>query len=355
MTKASQPQAEPLLRVLADVGFTAWLSTYRISLTASTYQTCRLLLIGRKPGERLAVFERLFERPMGLFVQDADQLWMAGQSQLWRLANVLAPGIRARDGSDRLYVPRQSWILGELDPHELVIDRDGLPWFVATALNAIATPSPRYNLQPRWRPAFITDWVTEDRCHLNGLGLREGRPRYVTLAGLSDVAEGWREHRREGGALLDMADGRVLAKALSMPHSPRWHRGRIWLLNAGRGELGWVPETGGAFTPVASLPGFARGLAFVGDHAVIGLSQPRHGHFDDLPLGTRLDADGVEPWCGIAVIDLRHGQLVHWLRFEGIITELFDVQIIPDTQRPTALGFREETIHREIFLPPEIT
>lgn len=352
---AADTSSAPLLQVLADTGFTQWLARHRVSLAVTTYQTCRLLLIGRKPGDRLAVFERLFERPMGLFVEHRDTLWLAGQIQLWRLANVLHEGEQTRDGADGLYVPRQSWVLGELDIHDLVVDAQGAPWFVATALNAIATTSPRYNLRPVWRPPCISDWVTEDRCHLNGLALRDGRPRYVTLTGLSDVEDGWRAQRIDGGALLDMDNQQTLASGLSMPHSPRWHEGRIWLLNAGCGELGYVPAGGGDFRLVARLPGFARGLAFVAHYAVVGLSLPRHGSFEDLPLQKTLEARGETPWCGLAVIDLRHGAMVHWLRFEGIISELFDVQAIVGMTRPTALGFRDDTINRSIYLPPQIS
>ena len=51
-----------------------------------------------------------------------------------------------------------------------------------------------------------------------------------------------------------------------------------------------------------------------------------------------------ERHCRMMVIDLTTGAIVHWLRFEGIVTELYDVQVIPQVQRPMALGFQTEEI-----------
>lgn len=342
---------EPLLTVAADPGFTAWLARENVSFAASTYQTSRLLLIGRRANGRPAVFERLFERAMGLFV-DAPRrnLWLSCQTQLWRFADVLETGA-LQDDSDCLYVPRQSWVTGDLDIHDLVVDGEGWPWFIATGLNCLATVDERYNVRPVWKPPFISALAAEDRCHLNGLALHEGRPRFVTVVGRSDVADGWREHRVGGGMVLDMDDGSEVVGGLSMPHSPRWHQGRLWLLNSGAGELGYVAE-GGRFQPVAFCPGYARGLAFHGDYAVVGLSKPRHESFGGLPLDGRLADMRQQAMCGVVVIDLRDGAIVHWLRLEGIIVELFDVQIIPGVARPTALGFRDDSLGRTIFLDP---
>ncbi len=53
---------------------------------------------------------------------------------------------------------------------------------------------------------------------------------------------------------------------------------------------------------------------------------------------------------GMMVIDLTMGRsfTVHWLRFEGIVTELYDVQVIPEVQRLRALGFQTDEISQLI-------
>ena len=60
-----------------------------------------------------------------------------------------------------------------------------------------------------------------------------------------------------------------------MPHSPRWHDGRLWLLESGHGALSVADLDTGTWETVAELPGFTRGLVFAGPLAFVGLSQIR--------------------------------------------------------------------------------
>jgi uncharacterized protein (TIGR03032 family) len=349
------PQAptEQQLALTCDRYFTAWLAEQHISLAASTYQTNRLLLIGRKDEERLGVFERRFERPMGLYVESDQVLWLATRYQLWRFVNGLAPGQLEDGGGDRLYVPRQSWVTGDLDIHDLILDEQRRPLFVATALNGLATISPTHGCRRCWKPPFISAWVAEDRCHLNGLARRDGRARYVTAVAATDGIDGWRDRRADGGLVMDLDSEALIATGLSMPHSPRWYRDRLWLLNAGSGDFGFVDLDSGRFEPVAFCPGYARGLAFQDRFAIIGLSQPRDASFTGLPLDERLAAKGLLARCGLIVVDLDSGQVAHWLRFEGVITELYDLQVLPGVRRPLALGFQADTIATRLFLEPD--
>ena len=128
----------------------------------------------------------------------------------------------------------------------------------------LATLSQRASFQPLWRPPFLSALVPEDRCHLNGLAMRDGRAAFVTVVSRSDVADGWRDKRRDGGCVLDVASGEAVCTGLSMPHSPRWYRDRLWVLNSGTGELGSVDLASGRFEPIAFCPGYLRGLVVPG-------------------------------------------------------------------------------------------
>jgi uncharacterized protein (TIGR03032 family) len=184
--------------------------------------------------------------------------------------------------------------------------------------------------------------------------LDDGRPRFVTAVSTSDVADGWRDRRRDGGCVLEVPGGRVVASGLSMPHSPRVYRGRLWLLNSGAGTLGSVDPTSGTFVPLTFCPGYLRGLAFAGDYAVVGLSRPRHDKtFGGLALEEELARRDAEPRCGLQVIDLRTGDTAHWVRVEGMVTELYDVAVLPGVTRPMALGFKTEEIQRTIAVGDE--
>src|SRR5262245_53011339 len=177
--------------------FVSWLVKRRISLAFTTYQAGKLFLIGLRPDGKLSVFERSFERCMGL-AGTGQTVWMSSIYQLWRFENVVEPG-RAHEGYDRLYAPRMSYVTGDLDVHDIALDQAGEPIFVNTLFSCLARPSPTHSFVPVWRPPFVSRLAAEDRCHLNGLALRAGAPAFVTAVARSDVADGWRDHRRSGG------------------------------------------------------------------------------------------------------------------------------------------------------------
>ena len=331
--------------------FPEWLARAGASLAFTTYQAGKLFLIGLKPGGRLAVFERTFARCMGLGVSaDARSLVLATQYQLLRFDNVVPKG-GAHGEHDAVFSPHAIWVTGDVDAHDVALPADGRPMFVNTLFSCIATVSDGYSFKPLWRPPFVSKLAPEDRCHLNGLALEGGRPRYVTLVADSDVADGWRDRRADGGMLIDVATGEAVLRGLSMPHSPRLHGGRLWLLNSGTGELGFVDRYAKKFVPVAFCPGYARGLAFVGPYAIVGLSLARENRtFQGLPLDQALAARGAEPRCGVLVIDTNSGDTVEWLRIEGVVRELFDVAVLPGIRNPAAIGFMTDEIQRVISI-----
>jgi uncharacterized protein (TIGR03032 family) len=345
------------VQVSCSPGFLEWLADEGIGVAFTTYQTNRLFLVGRDDDGGLAAFERLLDRPMGLSVT-AERLWVATRFQLWRFDQVLAAGDRYR-GHDRLYVPRVGHVSGELDAHDVhqVGEAAGAPGsevlFVNTLYSCLARPAERHSFEAVWRPPFVSKLVPEDRCHLNGVALDGGRPRFATAVARTDERQGWRAHRADGGLVLDVDSGEVVASGLSMPHSPRLHDGRLYVLNSGHGELGRVDLAAGRFEPVAFCPGYLRGLAFRGDSALVGLSKPRDKTFQGLPLDRRLAAEDAEPRCALWVIDLETGEPRHWLEVHGVVLELYDVAIVPETVRPMALGFKSDELRRIITFEEE--
>ena len=323
--------------------FTNWLAGSGGSLAFTTYQAGKVFLIGMRPDGRLSVFERTFERPMGLGA-GPGRFWMSSRYQLWRFETFLDPG-EVQDGFDALYVPVTGHTTGDIDMHDIHEGPDGTPVFVATRFNCLATLSPRGSFAEVWRPPFIDRLAAEDRCHLNGLAMEAGRPAFVTCLSRTNVFEGWRERRRDGGVVIDVPSGEVVAAGLSMPHSPRLHDGSLWLLQAGTGEFGRIDPASGAFEPLCFLPGFARGLSFVGHHAIIGLSRPRENRtFQGLVLNERLEREGVGPQCAICVVNLRTGDVDHRLSIEGVVEEIYDVAVLSGVTRPKMLGFRNDEI-----------
>jgi len=372
------------LDIDASPGLADFLAQHNTSLAFSTYQANKLFILGvnsdNKDNNTLAINERTFRRCMGLAVTpDARTLWVATLYQLWRLDDYLAPdpghqtGIidstATRRGHDAMYVPTLAHTTGELNIHDVCIDgTNNNPTFVATLFNCIATPAIGRSFTPLWKPPFITPPLhqlpAEDRCHLNGLCTdpRTQQPAYATAIAPTNTEKDWKNHRASGGLLIDIRNNKLLATNLSMPHSPRIHPSypdRIWLLNSGTGHLGYVdlnntntpPES--AFQPVAFCPGFARGLTFINNNAVVGLSAVRENRtFGGLQLGETLKHNNLEAACGLDVINLNSHQTTHTLRLSGAVRELYDVAAIPQKRRPQLVGFKTDQIQRTIRTAP---
>ncbi len=356
--QAPQPQAPRDLTKLrveksCSRGLAGWLGQNRLSLAITSYQTGRIYLVGSDQQGRVSFFERIFERAMGV-VGNAQRIYLGGLYQLWRFENVLRPNEVIHGQFDKCYVPRNAQTIGDLDIHELGIRKDGRVVFVNTKYSCLAELSPTHSFKAIWKPKFISKLAPEDRCHLNGLAMVDGEPKYVTAVCKSDSVDGWRERRRDGGVVIDVQTDEIVCEGLSMPHSPRWHNGRLWLLNAGTGQLGWVDFEKKAFVPHAFVPGFARGLSIIGNVAAVGLSKPRNQRFEGLQLDEELKKRDAEPWCGVQIVSLANGDVTNWIRFDGDITEIFDISFLPNVKHPMMIGLRTNEIRDLITFESEI-
>ena len=314
-----------------SAGFPRLLEEAGCSLLVSTYQAGQLVAVGVAE-DRLSFSFRRFDRAMGVAVA-ADRVAVGGKTQVWFLREhpEVAAGIPPAGRFDRCWLPRTSAVTGAISCHELAWGDDGL-WVVNTAFSCLAQLDDRHSFVPRWRPPFVSALAAEDRCHLNGLAMRDGRPAFVSLFAPTDVPGGWRENRNDTGAVLDVASGEAVASGLAMPHSPRWHDGRLWVLNSGYGRLERVDVTTGARDVVATFPGYARGLAFHRGLAFVGLSRIRETNvFGGAPIAAYHD----RLLCGVGVVDLRTGDTVATLQFENGVEEIFDVQVVPGARCPT--------------------
>ncbi len=341
----------PKLEFNGSRQFCSWLQEQNISLSFSTYQAGKLFFIGMQADEQLSVFERTFARCMGIGLDPESQsLWVANLFQLWRFENALKPG-QYHQGFDRVYLPQVGYTTGDVDAHDVAIDDEGVI-FVNTLFSCLSRPSDTHSFEHVWQPPYITKLAAEDRCHLNGLAIKDGKAAFVTSVSQTDVNEGWREHRRSGGVVIDVQNDVVVADGLSMPHSPRWYQGKLWVLNSGEGEFGYIDLKTGEFVALTFCPGYLRGMSFHGDYAVLGLSKPRENKtFEGLSLQNKLEAKKVQARCALQVVNLISGDVVHELRIEGVVKELYDVCVLPGVKRPMAIGFMNDEIRRVLSLP----
>jgi uncharacterized protein (TIGR03032 family) len=290
-------------------------------------------------GQLVLTFREL-DHAMGIAV-GANRVAVGGKGQIWLLRDhsELAAQIPPAGRYDRCWLPRSSRVTGGIQGHEIAwgTTASGEPdlWIVNTLFSCLCGLDPRYNFVPRWQPPFISALAPQDRCHLNGLAIRDGLPAFVTVLAATDEPGGWRTAHNHSGALLDVASGEAVSTGLAMPHSPRWHRGELFVLNSGLGRLERVDPATGQREAVASVPGFARGLAFHDDIAFVGLSKGREtAIFGRAPIAAYSD----ELKCGIGVIDLNTGRTLATLQFATGVEEIFDVQTVSGARCPTFGG-----------------
>jgi uncharacterized protein (TIGR03032 family) len=98
-------------------------------------------------------------------------------------------GRAANEHFDRLFVPRKTRSTGDLNIHEIGIKRNGTAVFVTTKYSCLATFDELHSFKALWKPKFFTKLAPEDRCHLSGLAMRHGLPKYVTAVSQSDIVE----------------------------------------------------------------------------------------------------------------------------------------------------------------------
>lgn len=320
-------------------GIIPWLAKLNGALAFSTYTAGKVVIVGPNRG-KLAVTERNFDRAMAMLPQEEGFL-LSTDHAVWRFENGLGPG-RVYDNWDKIFLPRHCHVTGKVDTHDLNYDRNGKLIAAITKYNCLAYLEDHGCFSPMWKPSFIEgeELVGEDRCHLNGFCMEEGVPAYATVIGPSNTQQGWREHRADGGLLIDVRTNQTALSGLSMPHSPRFHRGKLWLLEAGRGYLGYVDFEKKEFKTVAWCPGFVRGLRFFGDYAIVGISKPRHNTFKGLPLDDELPKRNEEPVCGVYVIDINTGEVAHKITITGSVEEIYDVMMLPNTQTPMLVGLQ---------------
>jgi uncharacterized protein (TIGR03032 family) len=291
-----------------------------------------------------------FQRAMGIAVL-RGRIAVGTQTAIWFLSDDpdLAARIQPAGRYDACFLAHSARFTGEIQSHELAWSGDEL-WVVNTRFSCLCTLDDRHSFVPRWRPRFITALAAEDRCHLNGLALAEGRPKFVTALAETDVKEGWRPTKSTSGCLIDVDSQETVIRGLAMPHSPRVYQGRVWLLDSGRGRLVVADLTRGAVETVAELPGYTRGLALLGPLAFVGLSKIRESNsdFGGVPIAERR----AVLKCGVAIVDLASGRQVALLEFQSGIEEIFDVQLLPGVRSPLISGPNPHVDGRAMWIVP---
>ena len=338
---------EAPFRSVSTASFASILAQLGASLVVTTYQSGRVILV-RNDGGKLNTHLRQFASPMGVAIGNG-RIALGTKREVWEFRNQPEVGRKLPDGerNDACFLPRAMHVTGDIRIHEVGF-AGGELWGVNTRFSTLCTFDGAHSFVPRWRPKFVTHLSPDDRCHLNGMAIVDDRIRWVTALGETNEAGGWRARKATGGIIIDVDSGEIVVRGLSMPHSPRFHDGKLWFLESGRGALSVADPSSGRTDTVIELPGFTRGLAFAGPFAFIGLSQVRESNvFGGLPL-----TDRNEPrQSGVWIVDLRTASVAGFLRFEDLVQEIFDVQVLHGMRFPELLEPSADAITGSFALP----
>ena len=318
------------------------------TMAITTYQAGKLVFISATSPNDLVQLPRSFDKPMGIAI-NGKRLGVATKNEVIVFADSPehAPGYPENPNTyDHLYIPRSTYYSGDTDVHDLIWGKPGM-MAVNTRFSCLSLIDDEYSFKPFWKPSFITEVTPEDRCHLNGLTLQDGMPKYISALGNSNISQGWRENKKNGGVIIDVPTGEIVCSGLSMPHSPRIYNGKLYTLLSATGQLVCIDVKTGKYDVINEFDGFVRGLAQCGDYLFVGLSKLREksSSFADLPIAKK------SLYSGVVVVYLPMGSIVGHLRYESSVEEIYDVQIIPNCRRPGIMNLAKESHRRAIVTP----
>lgn len=320
----------------------------KCSLAVTTYQAGKVLLISPKNVENLSLLPRTFNKAMGMALKD-NRMAIATKSEVIVLQNsrALAAAYPNKPNTyDTLFLPQATYYTGQVDIHDLHWGKQQL-WAVNTSFSCLSTIDHKYSFTPQWKPNFISTLASEDRCHLNGLAMKNGRPQYVSALGTGDTTQSWRENITKGGVLMDVPSNEIIAEGLAMPHTPRLWNDELYVLLSAAEQLVKVDVESGTYETVAHIGGFVRGMAKYGDFVFVCTSKLRKNSstFKHLDIADKANQ------AGITVVHLPTGSKVAQLTFQMSVDEIYDIQILPNCIRPNILNTYTDTHTDALSLP----
>jgi len=328
--------------------FPGILQGLKISLAVTSYQSQKLFFV-RSNGDSVNINFKTFSRPMGLAADD-HQLTLGTFTEILRFKrnDSCIEKMPENDHVDACFTPNVSHTTGNINIHDIAYGNEGL-WVTNSMFSCLATIEPDYSFIPRWKPPFISDLKPEDRCHLNGMAMLDGRPKYVTTFNQSDEANAWRE-RRNDGTLIDVDSSKILIEGLIMPHSPRCHQGMVYFCESGRGLVKCFDPVTGELSTIAKLQGFTRGIDFYGPLMFVGLSKLRQSEVENpAPIASEYS----ESLSGIWIINLESNQVLGFIRFEGDVDQIYDIAVLPSMTYPELIEVDNENV-KHIFNFPTL-
>ena len=312
-----------------DNGFKEALLKANVTLGISTYNASKLI-IAWADSNNVVIHSSSIPRAMGIgFEGELMAVASKAGMSMFRCFNV-EDDVNLSANSDYIWLERAKYLTGPIDAHDVAVSNRQI-FAVNTAWSCISVFGFEDSFKPIWRPAFISSHSPTDRCHLNGMALREGKPAYATALGKSNEPAGWKADIVNGGVLMETKSKSIMADSLSLPHSPVYigERNELWFLQSGAGSVCRFDWEKKCVVPVVETGLFIRGLAIQNQIAFVGFSQLRKSSKTFKPLKDKLQGE----LCGVLAADLNTGAILGKMTFGDPVQELYDVSIFPGAGR----------------------
>ncbi|MEJ6589906.1 MAG: TIGR03032 family protein [Crocinitomicaceae bacterium] len=336
MSGNHQPQALAPFSCTYSSHVPELLQKLNCSLAISTYQAGKLVFISALNESKIVQLPRTFDKPMGI-AQDHqnDKLALACKDEVIVFSNAkeLAKYYpRSPEKYDALYMPRVSYHTGNLDIHDLNFGQNNELYGVNTLFSSIVKIDDNYSFTPIWKPKFIDRVVSEDRCHLNGMAMLNGKPKYVTAFGKGNTFQSWRDTVTTGGIVIDVETDEIIIDGLAMPHTPRIFNGELYTLLSATGELIKINKEKSTYEVIVQLDGFVRGMDLYNDYLFIGLSKLRENSSTFAKLNLKANE------AGIMIVHLPTASIAGKISYQTSLDEIYDVHVLPGKVRPNILN-----------------
>jgi uncharacterized protein (TIGR03032 family) len=321
------------------------------SIAISTYQAGKLVFISAKDEDSLTQLPRNFQKVMGIAEDYKNQkLALACKDEIIIFKNSKELALyypKAPNKYDALYMPRATFYTGALDIHDLSFGENEELFAVNTLFSSIVKIDTNYNFTPYWSPPQIDKITGEDRCHLNGMAMKNGMPKYATAFNDGNTPQSWRDKITESGVIYDIENNKMIAKGLAMPHTPRIYNNELYVLLSATGELVKINKENGTYDVVVKIGGFVRGMSLHKDYLFIGQSKLRKNSstFGKLPFAK--DANQA----GIVIVHLPTKSITGKITYLTSLDEIYDIHILADKIRPNILNTLTEDYKEGLSIP----
>ena len=314
------------------------LQNLNCTIAISTYQAGKLVFISAKDEDSLIQLPRNFNKAMGIAEDFENQkLAVACRDEVILFKNSVELANyypKNPNKYDALYMPRITYHTGAIDIHDLSFGLNSEIYAVNTLFSCIIKLDSDYSFTPIWSPPQIDKITSEDRCHLNGMAMKDGKPKYATAFNNGNSPQSWREKVTQSGVIYDIEKNKIIAKELPMPHTPRIFNDELYVLLSATGELAKINTNDGTYEVIVKIGGFVRGMSIHKDYLFIGISKLRKNSSTFGKLDFAKDANQA----GVVIVHLPTKSITGKINYLTSLDEIYDVHILKDKTRPNILN-----------------